>query len=110
MHAKSPQSCVFVTSWTVALQAPLSMGFYKNTGVGLHVLLQGNFPTQGSNLSLLCFLHCQADSFFATNTTWEVPQFSSVTQLCPSLCDPMNYNMPCLPVHHQLLEFTPSSR
>ena len=33
-------------------------------------------------------------------------QFSSVTQSCPTLCDPMDYSMPGLPVHHQLLEFT----
>ena len=33
-------------------------------------------------------------------------QFSSVAQLCPTLCDPMNCSMPGLPVHHQLLEFT----
>ena len=33
-------------------------------------------------------------------------QFSSVTQWCPTLCDPMNRSMPGLPVHHQLLEFT----
>ena len=33
-------------------------------------------------------------------------QFSSVTQSCPTLCDPMNRNPPGLPVHHQLLEFT----
>ena len=33
-------------------------------------------------------------------------QFSSVTQLCPSLCDPMNHCMPGLPVHHPLPEFT----
>ena len=32
--------------------------------------------------------------------------FSSVTQSCPTLCDPMNYSTPGLPVHHQLLEFT----
>ena len=32
-------------------------------------------------------------------------QFSSVTQLCPTLCDPMNRNTPGLPVHHQLPEF-----
>ena len=35
-----------------------------------------------------------------------VPQFSSVAQSCPTLCDPMNRSMPGLPVHHQLLEFT----
>ena len=33
-------------------------------------------------------------------------QFSSVAQSCRTLCDPMNCTTPCLPVHHQLLEFT----
>ena len=33
-------------------------------------------------------------------------QFSSVTQLCLTLCDPMDYSTPGLPVHHQLPEFT----
>ena len=34
----------------------------KNTGVGFHFLLQGIFPTQGSNPHLLCLLHWQAGS------------------------------------------------
>ena len=33
-------------------------------------------------------------------------QFSSVTQSCPTLCDPMNHSTPGLPVHHPLPEFT----
>ena len=33
-------------------------------------------------------------------------QFGLVSQLCPTLCDPMNCNTSGLPVHHQLLEFT----
>ena len=33
-------------------------------------------------------------------------QFSSVSQLCPTLCDPMDYSRPGLPVHHQLMEST----
>ena len=33
-------------------------------------------------------------------------QFSSVTQSCPILCDPMNRSTPGLPVHQKLLEFT----
>ena len=33
-------------------------------------------------------------------------QFSSMAQLCLTLCDPMNRSTPGLPVHHQLLEFT----
>ena len=38
--------------------------------------------------------------------TFSLVQFSSVTQLCPTLCDPMNPSTPGLPVHHQLPEFT----
>ena len=33
-------------------------------------------------------------------------QFTSVTQSCPNLCDPVNCSTPGLPVHHQLPEFT----
>ena len=33
-------------------------------------------------------------------------QFSSVTQLCPALCNPMDCSTPGLPVHHQLPEST----
>ena len=34
----------------------------KNTGVGCRALLQGIFPTQGSNPRLLCLLHWQEGS------------------------------------------------
>ena len=34
-------------------------------------------------------------------------QFSSVTESCPTLCDPMNRSTPGLPIHHQLPESTP---
>ena len=33
-------------------------------------------------------------------------QFSSVAQLCLTLCDPMYHSTPGLPVHHQRPEFT----
>ena len=33
-------------------------------------------------------------------------QFSSVTQSCPTLCDPMHRHTPGPPVYHQLMEFT----
>ena len=33
-------------------------------------------------------------------------QLSSVAQLYPTVCDPMNHSTPGLPVHHQLPEFT----
>ena len=32
--------------------------------------------------------------------------FSSVAQLCPTLCDAMNCSMPGFPVHHKLPELT----
>ena len=48
---------LFVTPWTVAIQALLSVGFpSKNTGVGYYFLLQGIFPTQGSSPHLLHWL------------------------------------------------------
>ena len=42
---------------------------------------------------------CETNTGFAS-------QFSSVAQLCPTLCNPMNRSMPGLPVHHQLPEST----
>ena len=78
---------LFVTPWTVALQAPLSMGFSRwEYWSGSPCPPPGELPYPGSNPSRLCFLHCQADSFFAPNTTGEVPQFNSVAQSCPTLC------------------------
>ena len=46
---------LFATPGTVAHQAPLSMGILQ-IRVGCHALLQGIFPTQGSNPGLL---HCR---------------------------------------------------
>ena len=36
----------------------------------------------------------------------DLNQFSSVSQSCPTLCDPLDWSTPGLPVHHQLPEFT----
>ena len=46
--------------------------------------------------------------FILSILAWNVSsvQFSSVAQLCPTLCNPMNHSTPGLPVHHQLPEFT----
>ena len=49
---------VFATPGAVSCQAPLSMGFPRQEyWSGYHFLLQGIFPTQGLNPSLLCLLH-----------------------------------------------------
>ena len=45
-------------------------------------------------------------SVFKLNAWFNSVQFSSLTQLCPTFCDPMNCSTPGLPVHHQLPEFT----
>ena len=39
-------------------------------------------------------------------TVIKVAQFSSVTQSCPTPCDPMDCSTPGFPVHHQLPEFS----
>ena len=68
------------TLWTVAHQAPLFIGFSRQEYCW-------------SGLSFLCLSHV-------------LYQFSSVTQSCLTLCDPMDCSMLSLPVHHQQLEFT----
>ena len=64
-------------------------------------------------------LHCKySDNYYhfmvemlskvskVTQPVWGEVQFSSVAQLCPTFCDPMNRSTPGLPVYHQLPEFT----
>ena len=54
---------LFATPWTVAYQAPLSMGFCRQEyWSGLPFLSLGFFLTQGSNQGLLHLLHWQVDS------------------------------------------------
>ena len=48
-------------------------------------------------------LHCVRVS---QSVQFSSAHFSSVAQLCPTLCDPMDCSMPGFPVHHQLPEFT----
>ena len=68
VYAKSLQSCLTLCNpmdylWTIACQAPLSMGFSRQEyWSGLLLLLQGIFLTQGSNLHLSSPLHWQAGS------------------------------------------------
>ena len=42
---------------------------------------------------------------YPTNTKAASCQFSSLPQLCPTPCNPIDCSTPGLPVHHQLLEF-----
>ena len=71
----------------------------------------GNIKTSISYLAIYSYFH-STKIYWGSATCqalWSVlgsVQFSSVTQSCPTLCNPMNRSTPCLPVHHHLLEFT----
>ena len=54
----------------------------------------------------VCIFHfiIQANTLIIINIRSD--QIRSVTQSCPTLCDPMNCSTPGLPVHYQLPEFT----
>ena len=73
----------------------------KNDRVGWHFPLQGIFPTQGLNTSLLHLLHWQAVPLLlmlleklAIKCLW-----CSVIQFCPTLWNPMDYSPPGSFVH-----------
>ena len=69
----SPFSCVqlFVNLWTVAYQAPLSMGFSRQEyWSGLSGPPPGDRPNPGIELTSL-MSSALAGGFFTTNTTWE---------------------------------------
>ena len=70
-----------------------------------NMLMPANFT---QSLWTLCELSTDTLGFFPTCWKCGSVQFSSVTQSCPTLCDPMDCSMPGLSVHHQLLEFMPS--
>ena len=67
--------------------------------------ITGHIPGQNWNSK-----HMQRNVHWSTiSLSYLVIQSQSVTsvaQLCPTLCDPMNCSTPGLPVHHQLSEFT----
>ena len=42
--------------------------------------------------------------YYINKAPQRIPTLSSVTQLCPILCDPMDCSTPGFPVHHQLSE------
>ena len=84
---------LFATLWTMACQAPLTVGFSKQEyWSGLPCPPSGDLPDPRIELKSL--------------TSPALVWFSSVTQLCPTFCDPMNCSTPGLPVHHQLPEST----
>ena len=63
MYAKSPQLCLTVSLWTIAHQAPLSMGFSrKEYWSGLPCPPSGNLPDLGVKHVSLVAPALQTDS------------------------------------------------
>ena len=70
-------SCVqlFVTPWTVACQAPLSMGFSRQEyWSGLPCPPPGDLPKPGFKVESL-ISPALAGGFFTTSTNWEAQMF-----------------------------------
>ena len=68
---------LFVTYWTVAHQAPVSMGFSRQEyWGGLPFPSQEIFLPQGLNLCLMS--PAFSSRFFNNSTTWEAPQIASL--------------------------------
>ena len=84
----------FATPWTAAHQASHPK---PTPGICLNSCPLSQWCHPNISSSVVPFFSCP-QSFPAS------VQFSSFTQLCPTLCNPMNRSMPGLPVHHQLPE------
>ena len=78
---------VLVSSRVLKLFPADTEGHLYTSESNLNLLHKGNFSSPTSTHK----------NFFEKTT----PQFSSVAQLCPTLCDPMDCSTPGLPVHHQ---------
>ena len=59
-----------------------------------------------TRIQYLFTIFCTVFSLREYNQNTVFPMFSSVAQLCPTLCDPTNRSTPGLHVHHQCPEFT----
>ena len=69
--SRSSHVGLFVTLWTVDLQAPQSMGFFRQDyWSGLPCLPPGNLPNPGSETASLTS-PALAGGFFITSATWE---------------------------------------
>ena len=92
-------SCVqlFVTPWTAPRQASLSI---TNSWSSLRLTsIESVMPSSHLILCFPLFLRDIHRIVLGLTLMTSSVQFSSVAQLCPTLCDPMNCSTPGLPVH-----------
>ena len=73
---------------------------------GMHVSLSILISSRYMPRSWIAGLYGGFNPNVLRNLHTGIHQFSSVAQLCLTLCDPMDCSTPSLPVHHQLLVFT----
>ena len=70
----------------------------KNTGVGCHALLQGIFPTQGSNRG---HLHCRQILYHWSTREALLPPAAAAAkslQSCLTVCNPIDGSLPGSPI------------
>ena len=85
---------------------------YKKAGVTTLILDKTDFITKTIMKNkeghyIMIWDHYKVGTLYSSTYMHSVSvQFSSVAQLCPTLCNPMDCSTPGLPVHHQLPEFT----
>ena len=96
----------FVTPWTVALLAPLSVGFSRQEyQSGCHFLLQGIFSTQGWN-RVSC-ISCLVRQILYYCATWEAQERKSVSSV-QSLNHVRLFATPWIAAHQASLSITNS--
>ena len=97
----SAKSCLtLMIPWTVAHQAPLSMGFSRQEyWSGLPFPSPGDLPDPGIEPRPPAL---QADALLTMPrpvTLWITMKWSEVAQSCPTLCNPMDCSLPGSSVH-----------
>ena len=78
---------------------------FHHRGMGL-IPAQGAKMLHGTNIPYAPWCSQTNKNKNKTHPPADSVQFSSVTQLCLTLCDPMDCSTPGFPVHQQLPDFT----
>ena len=99
---------LFLCSSPVTYWAPTNLGSSSFCVISF-CLAYCIWGSQGKNAEVVChslllWTYFAGLSIKTVCLGWPHIQFSSVAQLCSTLCDPMDCSMPGFPVHHQLPE------
>ena len=112
--------CIFLSSWMTG-DGDCSYEFKRHLLLGKKTMKNLDSTLKIRDITLLMKVHvvkamifpiimylCENWTVRETDCSWTdaFELFSSVTQSCPAVCDPMDCSTPGFPVHHQLLELT----